>query len=201
MELSWSPGHTDIKGNEHAEKLAKEAAQEAKEAEQLPAVISLGDVKSAAKESGKKKWQDMWDKSGKGRNLYMFRPKVDHKIKHSYESSAGERIVSQLRMGYVGLNEYLHKCNIKDSDLFVTGYRYIRHLYCLVVQAGFYSNAVECWIFVWRVAGSRPKIFFFTCYILAPNMGPNVGLQCDRGRLETARSISGNSPPVQVRGV
>ena len=69
----------DIKGNEHIDKLAKEAAQEAKDAEQLPAVISLGDVKSAAKESGKKKWQNMWDKSDMGRHLYMFRPKVDHK--------------------------------------------------------------------------------------------------------------------------
>ena len=36
----------------------------------------------------------------------------------------------------------------------VTGYRYIAHLYCLAVQAGFYSDAVECWIFVRRVAGS-----------------------------------------------
>ena len=26
----------------------------------------------------------------------------------------------------------------------VTGYRYIAHLYCLVVQAGFYSDVVEC---------------------------------------------------------
>ena len=32
--------------------------------------------------------------------------------------------------------------------------RYNTHLYCLVVQAGFYSDAVECWTFVWRVAGS-----------------------------------------------
>ena len=36
----------------------------------------------------------------------------------------------------------------------VTGYRYTTHLYCLAVQAGFYSDAVECWIFVRRVAGS-----------------------------------------------
>ena len=34
VELSWSPGHADIKGNEHADRLVKEAAQEAKEAEQ-----------------------------------------------------------------------------------------------------------------------------------------------------------------------
>ena len=27
---------------------------------------------------------------------------------------------------------------------FVTGYRYIIHLYCLAVQAGFYSDVVEC---------------------------------------------------------
>ena len=26
----------------------------------------------------------------------------------------------------------------------VTGYRYIIHLYCLAVQAGFYSDVVEC---------------------------------------------------------
>ena len=25
------------------------------------------------------------------------------------------------------------------------GYRYMIHLYCLAVQAGFYSDAVECW--------------------------------------------------------
>ena len=54
VEVSWSPGHADIKGNDYVDKLAKEAAQEAKDSEQLPAVISLGDVKSAAKESGRK---------------------------------------------------------------------------------------------------------------------------------------------------
>ena len=32
--------------------------------------------------------------------------------------------------------------------------RYIAHLYCLVVRVGFYSDAVEFWIFVRRVAGS-----------------------------------------------
>ena len=119
VEVSWSPGHADIKGNEYADKLAKEAAQEAMDSEQLPAVILLGDVKSSAKESRKKKWQDVWEKSDTGRNLYRFREKVDHKVKHTYELAFGERIISQLRTGYVRLNEYLHKCNLKDtSDFF-----------------------------------------------------------------------------------
>ena len=82
MEVSWSPGHTAIKGNEYADKLAKKAAQEAKDAEQLQAVISLGDLKSAAKESGKKKWQDMSEKEGTGRNLYRFRQKHTHMSRH-----------------------------------------------------------------------------------------------------------------------
>ena len=94
----------------------KQAVQEAKDSEQFPAMISLGDVKSAAKESGKKKWQDMWEKSNTGRNLYRFRKKVDNKVKHTHESAFGERIMSQLRTGYVRLNEYLHKWNLKDTD-------------------------------------------------------------------------------------
>ena len=34
----------------------------------------------------------------------------------------------------------LHSHHLK----LVTGYRYMVHLYCLAVQAGFYSDAVEC---------------------------------------------------------
>lgn len=116
VEISGTPGHADIKGNEYADQLAKEAAQDAKEKEDLPAVISIGDVKAAARESGTKKWQEMWEKSERGRNLYMYRPKVNHKVKHVFDSSQGERITSQLRTGYIGLNEYLHKCSFKDCD-------------------------------------------------------------------------------------
>ena len=116
LEISWTPGHADIKGNEHADRLAKEAAQEAKEKEDLPPVISLGDVKEAAKKSGYAKWQEMWEKSEKGRHLFNFRPRVEFKLRNTFESSFGERIISQLQTGYVGLNEYLQKCNVKEDN-------------------------------------------------------------------------------------
>ena len=61
VEISWTPGHSDIKGNELADRLAKDAAEEAKEMKDLPPVITMGDIKTAARESGKKKWQDMWE--------------------------------------------------------------------------------------------------------------------------------------------
>ena len=31
VEISWTPGHADIKGNEEADQMAKAAAEEAKE--------------------------------------------------------------------------------------------------------------------------------------------------------------------------
>ena len=54
--------------------------------------------------------------------------------------------------------------------LYVTGYRYMIHLYCLAVQAGFYSDAVECRTLspadrVRSPAGEKYYFNFFTCYI------------------------------------
>ena len=48
----------------------------------------------------------MWEKSEKGRHLFQFRPKVNFEIAHTFQSSFGERIISQLRTGYVELNDY-----------------------------------------------------------------------------------------------
>ena len=35
--------------------------------------------------------------------------------------------------------------------------RHIIHLYCLTVQAGFYSDVVECWTLDQNVPGSIPS--------------------------------------------
>ena len=101
MEISWTPWHADIKGNDQADRLAKEAAQEAKEMSELPSAITLCDVKMAAKTSGFKKWQERWEKAETGRDLCDFRPRVDFKIKHVFDSASEERVVAQLRTGYV----------------------------------------------------------------------------------------------------
>ena len=68
VEISWTPGHAYIKGNDQADKMAKEAAEEAKEKSEsdLPAAVTLCDVKAAAKESGLKKWQERWAKAETG---------------------------------------------------------------------------------------------------------------------------------------
>ena len=118
MEISWTPGHADIKGNDQADRLAKEAAQEAKEMaeSELPSAMTLCDVKMAAKTSGFKKRQERWEKAETGRDLFDFRPRVDFKIKHIFDSASGERVVAQLRTGYARLNEYLHTVSVVDCN-------------------------------------------------------------------------------------
>ena len=52
------------------------------------------------------------------------------------------------------------KLKLRFEDEFKNGrgiccrVRYNTHLYCLVIQASFYSDAVECLILMRRVAGS-----------------------------------------------
>ena len=78
--------------------------------------FTMGDVKTAARESGKMKWQEMWDKTEKGRHLFNYRNKVGLNLEHKYQSTKGEISVIQLRAGYVRLNEYLQKTNAVESN-------------------------------------------------------------------------------------
>ena len=92
-----------------ADKVAKEAAQQAKDLDEVSLIKTLEDVKTAAKTSGIKKWQDMCNHSKRGRGLFQFRPKVRYQLKHSFDSQSTESWLSQLRTGYADLNSYQHK--------------------------------------------------------------------------------------------
>ena len=118
VEIPWTPRHTEIKGKDQADRLAKEAAQEAKgmAESELPSATTLCDVKMAAKTSGFKKWQERWEKTETGGDLFDCRPRVDFKTKHVFDSANGERAVAQLRTGYARLNEYLWKVNVVDCN-------------------------------------------------------------------------------------
>jgi len=118
MEISWTPGHAQINGNEMADRLAKEAAEEArqKDSVELPVVTTLGDVKTAARQSGQMKWQERWENTEKGRHLYQYRPEVGVACQHSFQSFTGESVISQLRSGYVRMNEYLSKVGATPSS-------------------------------------------------------------------------------------
>ena len=98
--------------------MAKQAAAEAREMDpdDLQSVTTLADVKRAARESGAIKWQERWDRSETGRHLYLYRPQVGFKIIHTFAQKSTDRIIGQLRTGYVQLQDYLHKIGLSEND-------------------------------------------------------------------------------------
>ena len=107
----WTPGHATIAGNEIADRLAKDAAQQAPKMPMDTSVVTNQDIKSAAKKSTISKWQQRWDISETGRFLYTFKPLVEEKLYLDLPSKDLFPIIHQLRTGYCKLNEYRFKLN------------------------------------------------------------------------------------------
>ena len=74
--MFWTTGHADVQGNEVADRLAKDAAKEAKELDQNTSVITNQDIKTAARDSIMDKWQDRWSISNTGSKYFQYRPKL-----------------------------------------------------------------------------------------------------------------------------
>ncbi|MEW8545066.1 MAG: reverse transcriptase domain-containing protein, partial [Candidatus Thiodiazotropha sp.] len=121
IEILWTPGHTDIQGNEVADELAKEAALEAKELDIGTSVITHQDIKKAARSSILEKWQNKWEISNTGRELFQYKPQIDPKPKHDYPNHKIYSVLLQLRTGYSQLNEYRSKLGQIVSNLCLCG--------------------------------------------------------------------------------
>lgn len=116
VNIKWTPGHADIRGNCIADELAKEAAEEAKTFPEDSQILTGADFKKYARVSCCMKWQRSWDASDSGRHLYDYRPKVSLKTpKYMFIPFIEEKkVISLLRSGYT-LNEYQFKVGLQDS--------------------------------------------------------------------------------------
>ena len=116
-EVMWVPGHANIAGNDIADKLAKEAAEEAKHLDESANCVTKSDVIQAAKQSTLTKWQNRWNISNSGRHLYELMPSVQELCHLDYPNPSIGRIMTELRTGYSHLNYYRHQIGISPSPL------------------------------------------------------------------------------------
>ncbi|MEW8548738.1 MAG: hypothetical protein AB2693_34990, partial [Candidatus Thiodiazotropha sp.] len=121
IDIKWTPGHSDIAGNEVADRLAKAAASEAKQLGEETSVVTIQDIKRHARITALLKWQDRWDIGKTGREFYICKPNIKAKTRLDFPDNTTFKHILQLRTGYCILNEYRHKLGQVDTDLCVCG--------------------------------------------------------------------------------
>ena len=72
MNILRTPGHAEIKGNEIAETLAKEASKETEVTQYADNIYTKLDIKRAAGNNVLKKWQHRWGNGESGKHYYRF---------------------------------------------------------------------------------------------------------------------------------
>ncbi|CAG2248778.1 uncharacterized protein [Mytilus edulis] len=116
INIIWTPGHSDIEGNEQADRLAKAAAKEADNREEMSSITTKQDIKQAARTSVIQKWKTQWESSEVGRRFFNHHPDASKRIKLDFPSKKHFNILNSLRSGYSKLKGYQHFINRHVED-------------------------------------------------------------------------------------
>jgi ribonuclease HI/endonuclease/exonuclease/phosphatase family metal-dependent hydrolase len=126
LTIRWISSHSEVKGNEAADKLAKDAASgrssrtvELPHLLRSPLPISASAAKQEFNAELNRKWQTMWTNSPRKNRFAQLDPEFPFNKfrKRSYKLTRKQAsIIMQLRTGHVPLNFYLFRINKTDSD-------------------------------------------------------------------------------------
>ena len=126
LTIRWISSHSKVKGNEEADRLAKDAANgRSSTRDDLPHILrnplpaSISALKQMFNAKLKTKWAEMWNASPRKTRLaqfgevFPFNAFIDRLNMLTRKQSS---IILQMRCGHFPLNTYLHKINRAESN-------------------------------------------------------------------------------------
>jgi len=105
LTLQWIPGHSNLQGNDRADKLAKEGAWK----DQSDKPSSYNTVRRILRNNIKEEWLNRWGNGDTGRVMYEEMSGPNPKDKINSLTRQNQSAIFQLRTGHSKLNFHLNR--------------------------------------------------------------------------------------------
>ena len=116
VKISWVAGHVDLDPNENADRVAKDAALQAKNEKQYRPIVTRNSIKLHCRRRTLTRWQKAWKYCSTGNKYRDFHPTVYRRSLRSHLPSFLERPLLRLRSFKTNLNgENLWKATLQEN--------------------------------------------------------------------------------------
>ena len=159
VTLHWIRGHTAIKGNIIADKVANLGHQNMNIE---PYSINLDEVLSKLKLSTKTHWNTYWkreiENTQKGTHLLKIRKDIFRKSPVELNDRKLETAINRFRLGHVGVNKHLHRFNLAETPLCTTCQSEDSIEHFLMYCEDYIDQRGRLLVRLFKVLGHIPKI-------------------------------------------